>query len=51
MQQVNESDSCLEELEKEGKASGQSRCDAIFTRCLEVGMILVYGAAFLGLLF
>lgn len=56
MQQVNESDSCLEEAleEKEERVAAtvrHDRCDAFLTRCLEVGMILVYGTAFLGLLF
>ncbi|SFK93659.1 hypothetical protein [Azotobacter beijerinckii] len=56
MQQVNESDSCLEEEleEKEERMAAtvrHDRCDVFLTRCLEVGMILVYGTAFLGLLF
>ncbi|WP_460428574.1 hypothetical protein [Azotobacter armeniacus] len=50
MEPINERDSCFEEKRKE-EAGERSRCDVIFTRCLEVGMILVYGTAFLGLLF
>ncbi|WP_162502929.1 hypothetical protein [Azotobacter chroococcum] len=50
MQHVNEGDSCLETRE-EKETDKRSRWEAVFTRCLEVGMVLAYGAAFLGLLF
>jgi len=52
MQQVDEYDSCLEcEVEREAAAKRPGRCDAILTRCLELGMFLMYATAFLGLIF
>ncbi|WP_167520037.1 hypothetical protein [Azotobacter salinestris] len=50
MRQINECDPCLE-ARKENEANRHNRRKDVFTRCLEVGMLLVYGTAFLGLLF
>ncbi|MFC0710411.1 hypothetical protein [Azorhizophilus paspali] len=50
MRQIKECDPCFEEKEKD-KAGKRGSHEDVFTRCLEVGMLLVYGTAFLGMLF
>ncbi|ACO77896.1 hypothetical protein AvCA_16830 [Azotobacter vinelandii CA] len=50
MRQINECDPCFEENEKD-KAGKRGGHEDVFTRCLQVGMLLMYGTAFLGMLF
>ncbi|MFD2836527.1 hypothetical protein ACFS3C_08140 [Azotobacter vinelandii] len=47
MRQINECDPCFEENEKD-KAGKRGGHEDVFTRCLQVGMLLMYGTAFSG---